>query len=235
MTKADVDLAVAAYAALLQAGLSADAEIAELLQADGIDVRTLLLADGTGAEIITRADLCELVLAASLIGVDGGRPERLFMPNVPKMSRRKSDSGVDIFEARIDPSYSGDLDASESLHLSSVKHSISSSTYDVRSKLQNSLSEKELHTIYMTEQLRVLNGRLQEQGLSADLADRVFLFLRGFPDPKTVRMLAGAVVDATAEVDLLAELARLPDLKGRKAHFRAVLFPGLKSVHARCP
>ncbi len=151
MTDDHVELAIAAYTALLAGGVNFESEIAEILSDEGIDLHQMLMADGSGTEKITRADLCELVLAASLIGADGGLSDRLFMPNVPKMSRRKSDSGIDIFEARLDRAETGGLLSMESLHLTSVKHSISPSTYDVRSKLQVSISEKELHPTYMTE------------------------------------------------------------------------------------
>lgn len=237
MGDAEVEIAVRAYSALLRAGSSVDSEISELLGTHGIDLDSLLVDSGAGedAEGITRADLCELVLASSLIAVDGAHSKRMFMPNVPKMSRRKSDSGVDIFENRLDQEVLGDLSQLEQLWLTSVKHSILLKVSDLRYKLQSSLSRRELGNVYLATQLRVLNGRLQEQGWSPESAERVFLFLRDFPHSPNVRLVAGAVIDSDAEDDLLDQLRLLPELTGRTAHFRIVVLPGLATVHERCP
>ena len=234
MSHADVTIAIDAYTSLLQSGIAQDDEISTLLIAAGLDVSSLLMGSGEGTEKITRGDLCELVLAASLIG-EGADPDRMVMPNVPKMSRRKSDSGIDIFEALTDAVDTGaDLLAHERLGLTSVKHSIQADTSDIRYKLAASLSESELNPGYVMSQLRWLAGQMEASGWSPSQARRLFLFSRDFPPEDHVTLIAGAVVDSANEAHILEQLHQLPMVANRRAHFRVVTFPGLTTAHERC-
>jgi len=234
MTEADVSVAIDAYAALLSTGIEQDDEVAALLNDAGIDFKSLLIGVGEGTEKITRGDLCELVLAATLIG-EGSDPDRMVMPNVPKMSRRKSDSGIDIFEAASDATTSGTaLQAHERLGLTSVKHSIKADTSDLRYKLIASLSETELNPGYVMSQLRWLAGHMEASGWTKAQSRRLFLFSRDFPHKDHVSLMAGAVVDSAAESHMLNQLKQLPENADRSAHFRVVTFPGLTTAHTRC-
>lgn len=233
MTGDDVDAATAAYKALLAASSSPTHPVAELLANSGIDLEALLLDSEDSKDDITRSDVTELIATASMIEYDGATLDTAHMPNVPKMARKKSDSGVDVFDVElIHPS--GDLLVPEALSLASVKHTIDGTTQGLRWKLASSLGSKELSRPYLTAQLRVLKGRLEQEGMSHDQAMRAFLFTRDFPDPDFVKLFAVAVVDPAVEEDIHHHVSLLPEVEGGNYQFRIVLCPGLSSLHEKC-
>ena len=128
MNDADVDASIRVYAAVLGGGAT-DPVIALLADSE-LDLEALLLDEEQSKEEITRSDLTEMIAAASLVAVPGCAIDKMLMPNVPKMSRRKSDSGIDIFVADIreDASDDDDLSDDEYLTIASVKHTIDDST-----------------------------------------------------------------------------------------------------------
>lgn len=173
-----------------------------------------------------------------MLALDGADLDRMHMPNVPKMSRRKSDSGIDVFDITLDDlaSPGDDLGAGDRLVVVSVKHSVDeASVGGLRWKLVDSLSGRELTRAYMAAQLRVLHGRLCQEGMTGDVAERVYLFLRDFPDPMLVKMVAVGVVDVAAEDAIRHHVALLSPVSGAEHVFRAVLLPGLDELHTRCP
>src|SRR5262252_347270 len=95
MENMDVEAAIKVYAAVLTGGAT-DPVIA-LLATSGLDLTEALNDVAHSRDEITRSDLTELTAAASMIAEPGCNIDYMYMPNVPKMSRRKSDSGVDIF------------------------------------------------------------------------------------------------------------------------------------------
>jgi hypothetical protein len=161
----------------------------------------------------------------------------MHMPNVPKMSRRKSDSGVDIFVVTVrETSDSEDLTDGEHLTVASVKHTVDPKTAGgMRWKLAASLAPGELSAPYVTSQLRVLNARLRQEGLNAQSASRVYLFLRDFPHPKIVDLFAVGVVDPDLKDNLIQQAQLLPHPHGGNGRFRMILVPGLRNIDRRCP
>jgi hypothetical protein len=80
-----------------------------------------VLIDTDGSrDLVTRADLCELAAAASLLAADGWRGDRLMMPNIPKASRRRSESGFDAMSTTLLPEGAGEVAEGELLLLASV-------------------------------------------------------------------------------------------------------------------
>jgi hypothetical protein len=231
----DVDVAIAIYAAVLK-GEATD-PIGALLEEEGIDLTALLADEGRGKDDVTRSDLTELTAAASLVAVPGCDVDLMHMPNVPKMSRRKSDSGIDIMVAALDDETEGSdgVHGSDHLTIASVKHTVSAtSAGGMRRSLGTSLSSAELSAAYLAAQLRVLNARLRQEGMDRDRASRVYLFLRDFPDPGRVDLFAMGVVAPDLEADLLHHITLLPETDRQNHTFRVILMPGLRDVHERC-
>lgn len=236
MTGAHVDLAVEIYQAVLAAGVLADDPVVAKLSTQGVDLPELLEDPGEGLELVTRSDIAEFAAAASVIGTDGFEVASMLMPNIPKMARRKSDSGVDVFDVKLHAMGSGPaLVAGERLRLASVKHTLTTAASGLRLALAKSLSrDHDLTQPYMAAQLRYVAGRLVAEGMAKEDANRTFLFMANFPDPASVGMFGVAVVEPTLRDAMVAQLSNLPLVTdGHK--FRIITFPSLASVHLRCP
>lgn len=184
------------YRAVLMADL--EDEVLDLIEELGVPLRALLTAGAR--DEITRSDATELAAAAALMNVAQWDPGRMHMPNVPKRSRAKSDSGLDIVEVRIhahgapaDSLTTGDL-----LRIASVKHSVQASTSDCIAKLRVSLGDRELTPAYLAIQLRALHGGLLSEGYSSDAANRVFLFTQELPAGDYLHLTGVAVIDSAA-------------------------------------
>lgn len=219
-------LAIACYEALLLGGSSG---AAQLLESFGVDVGALLIAPAPSAAKITRADVIELLAAAMLIR-DGFSPDELFMPNVPKMSRKKSDSGLDVTAIRLgtEPDGSGDT-----LWIASVKHSISkSSSADVRWKVADSLSRTSMSSAYLAVQFRVLNAKLREQGVAEVDAERIYYFLR---DDAQMKVIGVAAVADDLAADLAKQVGAIASASWPDAVFRKVGFARLRRLAEDCP
>lgn len=215
----------AVYDALLLGGL--DDEIAAALEADGIDTHVLLTDDESAREVITRSDLTELAGAAAVISVDHWPYETMALPNVPKGSRARSEVGIDILAAELDfASDSTALVDGETLFIGSVKHTVNDPV-DCRYKLVKSISPNDLTLPYVTQQLRILSGRLEAQGLNGR---RVYLFLRDFPDGDHVEMAMTGAVDATLRAEFLNQMHHLPQATGSR-RCRLLLFADLEELH----
>ncbi|MER6654564.1 hypothetical protein ABT248_28970 [Streptomyces sp. NPDC000971] len=227
----DVDIAVEIYRELLSG--DATNEAIDALADAGIDLDALLQAPDDGNDRITRSDITELIAAASVIGVDGWLAEELCMPNVPKMARKKSDSGIDILAVRLSASPEMILTPDDLLLIVSVKHSVDNdSAYGLRYKLVKSVSD-DLTPPYLASQLRVLNAKLQEQGMAKEEASKVYLFV--VPSLDQNRSIIGVgLVAPNLEESLSEQLQSLPDADGQNVHFRSVIIPGLETLHERC-
>jgi hypothetical protein len=187
------------YTALLRGDI--DAEIKLALAARGVDVEQLFSA-AARRDVITRSDLTELLGAAAAISIDGWPLETMLLPNVPKGSRSRSESGIDILSVALQPAAADDnLTPDEALYIGSVKHT-TSSPRDLRQKLNNSVTS-DLSMPYLASQLRVFHGRLTERGLDAR---RVYLFLGD--DTHLVVAMIGAVDSASAD-EFKREMAAL--------------------------
>jgi len=234
MDDEDVDAAIAVYAAVLSGG--ATDPVLALLAEDGLDLNTYLYDEDQGKGDITRADVTELTAAASIVADPGCDIDLMHMPNVPKMSRRKSDSGFDIAIVNLkDQANADDLEVGERLDVVSVKHTIDSSAGGMRWKLVDSLSDRELSHAYITTQLRVLNGRLRQEGRTKESAARIYYFLRGFPNSPSVGLFAVGVADPGLRDDLAHHVDLLPDAGNSERTFRMILLPGLRTLQDRCP
>lgn len=230
----DVARAVATYTALLLGDTDPDAD--EILLDAGVTLDELLLDAPGRNDRITRADVVELVAAASAIAQDSWPSGTLHMPNVPKMARGKSDSGVDAMAADLQDSPPDDLGPDDVLYLASVKHTVKTTSADLRYKLLESVGPDELSTAYMAGQLRVFHGELLRAGVPRTTARRVYRFIRDWPDPMHVRILAVAAVAPAMAGDLNAQLnAHLPEVPPGLYRLRAVTIPDLPTLHSLCP
>jgi hypothetical protein len=236
MTASDVDLAVEIYQAVVTADMTAGDPVVQALASQGIDLLALLADPGHGRELVTRADIAEYAAAASLIASDGFASPSMHMPNIPKLARRKSESGIDVFDVKLHQGAGGvQLGIHERLGLASVKHTLTDAASNLRLAIAKSLSGKhDLTQAYLAAQLRHLAGRLKAEGMAHADAARVTMFMANFPDPTSVGMFGIAVVDPQLRADMIAQLASLPVVRaGHK--FRIITFPTLDTVHARCP
>jgi hypothetical protein len=223
----DVDRLLEVYRELLIP--SYEERVKRLLHGRGIDLDVLLADDDRASELVTRADLCELAAAASLLAADGWPVGRLAMPNVPKSSRRRSESGIDVMSTTLAEGDDG-LSAGELLFLASVKHTLTSASR-LRSELVASVTE-ELSSAYVATQLRVYEERLRL--LEPELnTDRLFLFLDQFPHPDHVRVVAVAVVDPDLKRDLTGQLRNLPQVLERVYSLRIIYLRGLARLHQK--
>jgi hypothetical protein len=206
----------------------------DLLEAQGVPLRSHLTRGAR--DEITRSDATELAAAAVLIAVDHWSANLMHMPNVPKMSRAKSDSGIDVLEVElIRGRHAGEqLEASERLRVCSVKHTVQLATAGCVSALKASLSERELSVVYLAGQLRVINSRLRSEGYTKVEAERLFLFLRELPASERLQLTGVAVVDVSAVRDAAVRLdAALTDLEQWE---RAALvgIPEIGNLHRVC-
>lgn len=236
-TSADVDRIVACYDALLSAGLGASSGVLKpieaLLVAAMVPVRDLLYNSSVADDEITRADFSELAAAVSLIAIDAWPAEALHMPNVPKGARNISDRGIDIMSAALKPlAPQTDFDPDEGLLLSSVKHSIQSTTTDVRSKLLASVG-KELSAAYVAHQIRVLAGHLSQRNVA--YPERLLYALTDFQDSARMQVHAIAVVDSKQHTDWTARLKSLPQASAATTRMRLILVDNLHEVQQKCP
>lgn len=221
------------YRAVLLGDTETDDAYAQLLNDVGIPLDELLIDEENANDRITRADAVELAGAASLLAADDWPSNTLQMPNVPAMSRAKSDSGNDVTAVILLGDAGSGLIIGERLFIASVKHTISADIADVRRKLTNSVFPKTLTAAYMALQLRVFSARLAESGVPAADSKRVFLFLRNWPDFNYVQIHAIAGVDASYAGVIDEELERLHVVGDRTYRFRVLLIPDLGTLHER--
>lgn len=222
--------AVAVYSDLLRGGSTES--VRGLLIERGIDLDAYLLGAESRDEI-TRSDLTELIAAASIVARDGWSPDGLHMPNVPKMARKKSDSGIDVMGVFLDAANEGFPEGDERLILVSVKHTVQGDTSQLRSSLLKSVTD-DLSRPYLAAQFRVLSGRLMSEGATDEQAARVYLFLDVVEDGERVDLLAVGVADASVLGDFKQRVERLPRALPAK-RFRGVVVPGLATIASRCP
>jgi len=235
MDNADVNAAVDVYSAVLSGG--ATDTVLALLMEKGLDLMKYLIDAEESKEDITRADLTELTAAASLLANPACDIDSMWMPNVPKMSRRKSESGLDISVVNLldDLGEEVDLQDGERLDIGSVKHSVAGSAGNMRWKLVDSLSDNELSHAYLSAQLRVLNAHLLQEGRTRADAGRIYYFMRDFPRLGAVDLFAIGVTDPKLKDDLAHHIRLLPNMTKSQRTFRMILLPGLNNVHERCP
>ena len=191
MTEPDLDAAVYVYNEVL-AGAATPTVLA-LLDEAGIDLKRYLNDQVGSKDDITRADLTELTAAASLVAAPGCDVDMMQMPNVPKMSRRKSESGFDITVVglRDDLGEEVELQDGERLIIASVKHSVGRSAGGMRWKLVESLTTELTHP-YLSDQLRVLNGQLIREGHTKAFASRISTLCATSPKVKLSSFLRQA-------------------------------------------
>jgi hypothetical protein len=223
------------YRAVLLGDTETDDAYAQLLNEAGIPLDELLIDEEDANDRITRADAVELAGAASLLAADNWPPNTLHMPNVPAMSRAKSDSGNDVTAVILLGEAGSGLIIGERLFVASVKHTVSADIADVRRKLTKSVFPKTLTASYMALQLRVFSARLAESGMPAADSKRVFLFLRNWPDFNYVQIHAIAGVDASNAGVIDEELEKLPLVEDHTYRFRVLLIPDLTTLHERLP
>jgi hypothetical protein len=209
-----------------------DDETRDLLAEQGIDLDSLLVGPSSKDDI-TRSDVTELVAAATVSARNGWDLSTFHMPNVPKMARKKSDSGIDVMAVTLDAAATGGLTDDERLLLVSVKHTIDDSTSSMRWKLERSVGA-ELGPVYVAQQLRVLNGRLRQEGVPKDVAMRLWRFVQLIWDDEKVDIVAVGFADPSLVADFEHHIGLLPPTDSKK-HFRAVYVPGLKDLAQLCP
>ncbi len=234
MTEEDLNRLADAYrAVLLGDTAAATSPILELLELGQVKLETLLLDEEGANDRVTRADAVELAGAASLLRADQWPPETLRMPNVPALSRAKSESGNDAMAVRLSEGILGDLSAEEALYVASMKHSIAPRTSDVRLKLVRSVQPPEMSTAAMARNLRPFAARLKELGMRQEEAERIYLFLRDWPDFSCVAIHAIAAIDVSQAEEFEVQLQHLPEVEPSTYRLRVILIPELATLHER--
>ncbi|MFD4992083.1 hypothetical protein ACFWH7_03880 [Cellulosimicrobium cellulans] len=231
-TPAQASELAATYDAVLLSEV--DEAMLALLEDQGVPLRSYLL-HGARDEI-TRSDATELAAAAALIRAEGWDIDRMHMPNVPKMSRAKSDSGLDVVDVHLVRGRTGTdpLTDNELLRIASVKHSVQPSSASCIGKLRSSLSSNELSPAYVGVQLRVLHARLIGEGYTVEEAGRVYLFLRELHEGDHLHIVGVAVVDTTtvgdARTRIVSALIEVPYWKVAVV----IGIPDLGNLHELC-
>lgn len=219
-----VDKLVETYSQLIY---PVEAEIEDALTADGIDIRALLADEDAASDVITRSDMTELAVAASVLASESADPEHMLLPNVPKGGRGESASGIDVLAASVRQGKErGPLDDDEWLLIASVKHTIADGA-DMGRKLAASMR---LTLPYLTAQVRVLHGRLQERGIALD---RLYLVLNDFPDGPHIRLFVAGCADPPLAEKFLTSLAAFPHATSSSGHVRCIVIDALGELHER--
>lgn len=228
----DIESVADIYKAVLLADLEQD--MLDYVEAQGVPLDSLLIDDDHRRDEITRADAVELAAASSLLAADSWPEETLFMPNVPKMSRAKSDSGIDVTAVTLYAVDTQELLDGETLFLASVKHTLSTSFRDLRYKLVRSVTGDDISSGYLARQMRVWHANLIKEGVSRQKANRIFYFLRHISDPQFVRIYAIGAADAARVDEARADLANLPVIPDESKYFRVLAIEAIASLHDRC-
>lgn len=229
LTEDDVQRAVTAYRALLAVDL--DDELDELLAELGVD---RLGPPPTSAqhERVMRADAVELMAAATLIAFDEADLDDLHMPNVPKMSTYKSDSGIDVMGIELSAGASGPIVDGERLILVSVKHTIDQYASGLRGELEKSVTD-DWPAPYLLRQLTTLHGRMRQGGVSEETSRRVFYFLRETLRHPRVRVVCVGAAAPPPHCNLPDQPIQLSQTQMPDAHFRMLLIPSVGSLHEK--
>jgi hypothetical protein len=219
-----IDKLAELYEELIQ---PASNQVEALLQADGVDLSSLLADEEHADDTLTRSDMTELAAAASAIASHDLNVEFAVLPNMPKGSRSASSQGIDVLATAFDPQNSDEpLTDYEWLLVCSVKHTVANGS-DMRAKLDASLR---ITLPYLTAQVRVLHGRLVERGIESD---RVYLFLGDFPDGSHLRILGVGCADADRSGQFLRSLARFKGAPFKGGHIRCLVIDGIERLHER--
>jgi len=181
---------------------------------------------------VMRADAIELMAAATLIAFDDADIDDLHMPNVPKMTGKKSDSGIDVVGIMLDPETSGPLVAGERLLLVSVKHTVDRYASGLRGELEKSVTD-EWPAPYLYRQLTVLHGNMIRAGVSSATAQRVFFFLRETLTHPQVRVVCVAAAAPPPHCNLLDQPMQLGETAMPDAHFRMILVSDVAGLHEK--
>ncbi len=156
------------------------------------------------------------------------------MPNIPKGSRRKSESGIDIMTASLEVDGPADsLLETETVYLASVKHTTTERNDRLVDALIRSVTT-DLTPEYLTCQLRVLEHVMHTSHPTARRG-RVFLVLRDFPRSPHVRLAGIAAVDLLQLDAATAATATLPVVVPEIYKFRVTGIHRLPELHTLCP
>jgi len=230
LSQAALATLVEAYRVLLMPEI--DTRIQRTIADEGVDLEGLLIRADAGSETITRADMTELAAAAAVLRAEGWPLETMLMPNVPKVSRKKSESGMDIMAVRLDPGAPTEtLLPHERLLICSVKHTVVSAV-DLTTKLIASVKSTALTPAYVLQQLRVLHGRLAEARVSH--CDRVWLFASpSILDSPHLELLLTGAIGPSLQTSFGNQMSRLPvtQMSGRLC--RHLIIEGLPTLHER--
>jgi hypothetical protein len=224
---------IAGYLALLEA--ATDDKVIATLAAQGVSINHLLHEPTVGDRpMVTRSDLSELAAAATIIGGDGYDPDHLYMSNVPKGSRRRSEVGIDLVYVALNPDGPDMLGDDEGVHMTSVKHTLDGPVGALRRQVVESLPESETCTIqYVGTQLRVLEARIAERHPHIN-AQRIFLSILGLRHPPYTYRTGVPVVDTKRRREMADEGAHLPPVDTNRHHFRVIALDDLAELHAQC-
>lgn len=229
----DIDGAIKTYEAVIAGGSSPD--VHAILRHAGVDLDALLKAPQSASDLVTRADVVELIAAAAHLGWDHWPIDAMHMPNIAKMSRGKSDSGLDVTTVTLAGAPTDALAPDDQLFISSVKHTLDTNTASLRYNLVKSVTA-DLSRPYMAAQLRFLNGELVKAGMAPATAAKIFLLLRDWPDYDHVYLHAVAAILPAARTHLETQLVdNLPQVTSNRHGFRVLTIDGLDTLHERCP
>ena len=229
-TAADVDRMVAAYKALLLPVI--DPDLDDLLA----DLNIAALAPPVRSEMheqVARADAIELAAAASVIASDGLLADELFMPNVPKQSDAASERGIDVIGIHLNVQEQDRKPVvGDQLVLVSVKHSIQSTTDDLRRKLIRSVTV-EFTNVYIYQQLRYLHGLLIQAHIPIHAAARVFGFMEDMWSRDDVLVVCVGAAAPDPDSDVASQVGKLETIVPVPRTFRTLTVPQIKVLHER--
>ncbi|HEX8770785.1 MAG TPA: hypothetical protein VF711_08460 [Acidimicrobiales bacterium] len=228
----------AVYAELLTGHPTEDQDFEELkavLAARGVHLDALLVEverDEETVNQVTRADGCELAAAASVIALDDWPIETTHLPNVPKQSRAKSESGLDAVAAALDGSGPADrLGANEHLYIASVKHTVGKDVAGLRRRLIASVTA-EWTMPYVARQLEVFFLHLTSV-LPRVVASRVFFAMESDSlDWGRASLVLVGTVDAGARAAAEADRTNLSRVAGAR-RFRTIAIARIDEFHER--
>lgn len=234
LTERDVARLADVYRAVLMADTATSgSNIHELLELGDVKLEALLLDEEGANDRVTRADAVELAGAASLLAAEAWPPDTLRMPNVPALSRAKSESGNDAMAVTLDEAASTELTANEALYVASMKHTVARRTSDLRLKLVSSVTVPEMTMAAMARNLRPFAAWLKERGMRQEQVERIYLFLRDWPDFSCVRIHAIAAIDVSKAREFEEQLQLLPTVDPGTYKLRVLLIPELATLHER--
>jgi hypothetical protein len=180
-------------------------------------------------ERVVRSDLTEFAAAASLIAVEGVQADYMYLDNLSKGYRKKSDSGIDVVAIKphadaVDLSNEADY----ILIMCSVKHTIKKAS-DMRGKLVTSVTD-DFTIPYLSAQFVVIYKEFSKAGINLE---SIFEKLIDYPRSGSVLIIAAGAVDTNEGENLTDQMKHLPIRASNTYHCRHLFLEDIANLHAK--